>query len=533
MPGLSTDLVVHIFPTDPAFPPVQQKLRKFKIDMSVKIKEEITKQLDAKLLKKNVAVKWNDKCQEAFDKIKSYLSNPLVLVPPEPGRPLILYLTVVDNSFGCVLGQHDITGKKEQEIYYLSKKFAPYEVMYTLLERTCCALTWVAQKLKHYLPSYTTYLISRMDPLKYIFQKPMPTGRLAKWQILLTEFDIIYVTQTEMKAEALVDHLAENLVDEEYEPLKTYFPDEEVMYIDEVDHDEKPGWKLFFDGAANMKGVGIGAVLISETMHHYPVTAQLQFYCTNNMAEYEACILGLRLAIDMSVEFRHIPRIHNEIVDALTTLASMLHHPDKTYVDPLHIQIRDQHAYCNVVEEEPDGEPWFHDVKEYIKSGVYPVHATGDQKRIIRRMASRFFLSGGILYKRTPDLGLLRLLLAHHGMRLHQLRLQMSSMPGATPILLVYGTEEVIPAEVEIPSLRIVVEAEIDDDEWVKTRLEQLSLIDEKRLAAVCHGQLYQKRMARAYNKKGKEILFALPGIPHEESMFHRSSVLSFQDPPG
>ncbi|XP_070011392.1 uncharacterized protein [Nicotiana sylvestris] len=45
-------------------------------------------------------------------------------------------------------------------------------------------------------------------------------------------------------------------------------------------------------------------------------------------------------------------------------------------------------------------------------------------------------------------------------------------------------------------------EAEIDDDEWVKTRLEQLSLIDEKRLAAVCYGQLYQKRMTRVYNKK-------------------------------
>nr|XP_018624431.1 uncharacterized mitochondrial protein AtMg00860-like [Nicotiana tomentosiformis] len=66
-----------------------------------------------KLLKKNVAVKWTDECQEAFDKIKSYLSNTHVLVPPEPGRPLILYLMVLDNSFGCVLGQHDITGKKE------------------------------------------------------------------------------------------------------------------------------------------------------------------------------------------------------------------------------------------------------------------------------------------------------------------------------------------------------------------------------------------------------------------------------------
>ncbi|XP_070004345.1 uncharacterized protein [Nicotiana sylvestris] len=81
-------------------------------------------------------------------------------------------------------------------------------------------------------------------------------------------------------------------------------------------------------------------------------------------------------------------------------------------------------------------------------------------------------------------------------------RIIVRTLVGATPYLLVYGTKAVIPAEVEIPSLRIVAEAEIDDDEWVKTRLEQLSLIDEKRLAAVCHGQLYQKRMARAYNKK-------------------------------
>ncbi|XP_070026705.1 uncharacterized protein [Nicotiana sylvestris] len=255
-----------------------------------------------------------------------------------------------------------------------------------------------------------------------------------------------------MKAQALADHLAENPIDEEYEPLRTYFPDEEMMHIDELELTEKPGWKLFFDGAANMKGVGIGAVLISETGHHYPVTAQLRFYCTNNMVEYKACILGLRLAVDMdvqevlvlgdsdhlvhqipgewetrdlklipyrqclhdlcqrfrSMEFRHILRVHNEVADALATLASMLHHPDKAYVDPLHIQVRDQHAYCNVIEEEVDGEPWFHDIKEYIRMWIYPVQATRDQKRTIQRLTSGFFLSRGVLYKRTPDLGLLR-----------------------------------------------------------------------------------------------------------------------------
>nr|XP_009758134.1 PREDICTED: uncharacterized protein LOC104210859 [Nicotiana sylvestris] len=54
----------------------------------------------------------------------------------------------------------------------------------------------------------------------------------------------------------------------------------------------------------------------------------------------------------------------------------------------------------------------------------------------------------------------------------------------ATPYLLVYGTETVIHAEVEIPSLRIIVESEIEDTEWVKIRLEQLMLIDENQLTA-------------------------------------------------
>ncbi|XP_069150236.1 uncharacterized protein [Solanum lycopersicum] len=73
---------------------------------------------------------------------------------------------------------------------------------------------------------------------------------------------------------------------------------------------------------------------------------------------------------------------------------------------------------------------------------------------------------------------------------------------GSTPYLLVYGTEAVIPAEIEILSLRTIVEAKIEDTEWVKLRLEELAPIEEKRLTSICFGQLYQQRMARAYNKK-------------------------------
>ena len=108
----------------------------------------------------------------------------------------------------CVLGQHDEIGKMEQAIYYISKKFPPYESRYTLLERTCLALTWLAQKLRHYLTSYTTCLISRMDPLKFIFQKAMLTGKLFQWKMLLSEFDIVHVTQKVIKKHSLADHLS-------------------------------------------------------------------------------------------------------------------------------------------------------------------------------------------------------------------------------------------------------------------------------------------------------------------------------------
>ncbi|TYK06498.1 uncharacterized protein E5676_scaffold70G00260 [Cucumis melo var. makuwa] len=67
-----------------------------------------------KLLRKNEICHWNEGCQKDFDKIKDYLQSLPILVPPTPGRPLILYFTVNEGSMGCVLGQHDSTGKKEQ-----------------------------------------------------------------------------------------------------------------------------------------------------------------------------------------------------------------------------------------------------------------------------------------------------------------------------------------------------------------------------------------------------------------------------------
>ena len=59
-----------------------------------------------------------------------------------------------------------------------------------------------------------------------------------------------------------------------------------------------------------------------------------------------------------------------------------------------------------------------------------------------------------------------------------------------------------MPLKVEIPSLRVLVDSKLEEVEWAKVRYEQLNLISEKRIAAICHHQLYQIRMARSYDKK-------------------------------
>ncbi|XP_070023365.1 uncharacterized protein [Nicotiana sylvestris] len=205
----------------------------------------------------------------------------------------------------------------------------------------------------------------------------MPTGKLAKWQILLSEFDIIYVTQKVVKGQVLADHLVENHVGREYEPLKTYFPDEEVSFVGEDITETYDGWRMFFDGATNFKGVGIGAVFVSETGQHYPVSIKLKFSCTNNMVLGEWATKNTKIFLYLyyvqelmkgftKIELKYVPRIQNVFADALDTLYSMIQHPEKNFIDPIPVGIQNQPAYCAHVEEETDGNTWFHDIKEYL-----------------------------------------------------------------------------------------------------------------------------------------------------------------------
>ena len=114
-------------------------------------------------------------------------------MPPIPGHPLLLYLSVSDMALACMLAQLDDSGK-ERAIYYLSKRMLEYECIYIMIERLCLVVVWATRRLRRYVTKYSILLVTRLDPLRYLFDRPIMTGRLMRWLILLTEFDIQYVT---------------------------------------------------------------------------------------------------------------------------------------------------------------------------------------------------------------------------------------------------------------------------------------------------------------------------------------------------
>jgi len=189
-----------------------------------------------KLIRKNQDDHWDENCQTAFDKIKEYLLKPPVLVPPVSKKPLILYLTILDKSMEAVLGQHDDSGRKEQAIYYLSKRFNECESRYPQIEKTCCGLAWTARRLRQYMLYHTTWLISRMDPIKYIFESLHVS--VSKWQVNLSKYDIKHMTRKSVKGSVIADYLAQNPL-EEYQPLDFHFPDEDILAIEKEENEKQ------------------------------------------------------------------------------------------------------------------------------------------------------------------------------------------------------------------------------------------------------------------------------------------------------
>lgn len=208
---------------------------------------------------------------------------------------------------------------------------------------------------------------------------------------------------------------------------------------------------LVFEGASNAKGHGVGAIITSPTGFHLPFTAVLCFDCTNNMEKYEAFIFGIKAKVDLRIKilevygdlalvasqvredwetrecklipymehvmklisyfdeitFHHIPREENQLADALATLASMFKVKWKNKSPYINIEHLDEPTYYLASEEESNGKPWYYDIKMYVEKQVYPDNASITDTKALSKLASKFFLSGDVLYKRSYDFVLL------------------------------------------------------------------------------------------------------------------------------
>ncbi|XP_012468647.1 uncharacterized protein LOC105786692 [Gossypium raimondii] len=238
-------------------------------------------------------------------------------------------------------------------------------------------------------------------------------GRMAGWQILLSEFDIVYVNQKVVKGSAITDFLASRAL-EDYEPLNFDFPNEDLMYVAtaEKDFQEDGPWKLNFEGASNVVGNGIGAVLVSLDGDHYPFTSKLDFDCTNNMAKYEVCIMEIRATIERKIKvlevygdsalefdditFCYLPRDENQMADALATLASMIKVNKQEDMKPIQMSIYEAPTHCYNIDddEEKDDHPWYPDILRYVKNHEYPGQRPDKSwKRSMREFVERMLMA--------------------------------------------------------------------------------------------------------------------------------------------
>jgi len=205
----------------------------------------------------------------------------------------------MNHSLGSLLVQKNDEGF-EQAIYHLSRILIGAESRYNPVEKECLALVFAIQKTRYYLIGQTIHVISRVNSLRILMTNPGSLSfRLANWAILLSQYDMIFMPQKAIKGQALADFLAAHLV-LETSKLHEGIPDE-VVKANMTSEDEVQ--QMFFDGASRMdhKGKIVAGVGVCVLPHNLvlPRTFSLTESCSNNVAEYNTLLIGLRLARQM------------------------------------------------------------------------------------------------------------------------------------------------------------------------------------------------------------------------------------------
>jgi ribonuclease HI len=256
------------------------------------------------ILKSAEVFQWGPAQQKAFEELKQHLIDLTMLSPPSPGVPLLLYVVASHSAVSAAFVQEKLDSqvKKQAPVYFVSEVLSPSKKNYTELEKVLYAVLMASRKLRHYFQAYHI-IVPLSQPLKDIMRNREATGRIGKWAAELNEFTIDYVHRSSIQSQALADFIAD------------WTPG---AHEEEVNKDAE-AWTVFCDGSWGTFGAGAATVLVAPSKVKTCYAAKLDFSCTNNIAEYEALLLGFRklramgirraiLKTDSQVIFGHVDK---------------------------------------------------------------------------------------------------------------------------------------------------------------------------------------------------------------------------------
>jgi ribonuclease HI len=270
------------------------------------------------ILKLAEVFQWGPAQQKAFEELKQYLIDLTTLTPPSPGAPLLLYVAASYSAVSAALVQEKLDGlvKNQAPVYFVSEVLSLSKKNYIESEKVLYVVLMASRKLRHYFQAYHI-IIPSSQPLKDIMRNREATRRIGKWATELNEFTIDYVHRSSIQSQALADFIAD------WTPR---------AHEEEVSKDAE-AWTVFCDGSWETFGAGAAAVLVAPSKVKTCYVAKLDFSCTNNIAEYEALLLGLQKLREMGIK-RAILKTDSQVISGHVDKSSKARDPKlERYLD--------------------------------------------------------------------------------------------------------------------------------------------------------------------------------------------------------
>ncbi|GJX43355.1 reverse transcriptase domain-containing protein [Tanacetum coccineum] len=345
---------------------------------------------------------WTQEAEAAFKQMKKLIAELPMLTAPKEKEELNRYCAAAKKQFTQSKRQ-DREGK-QVPVYFVSRALRGPEINYTPMEKLVLALLSASKRLKRYFQAHTIVVITD-QPIKQLLSSSEISGRMLKWKFELEGYDIQYRPRTSIKGQILADFIVERPEEES--------PDEPMTEPEEI---PEP-WTLFTDGSSCIDGSGAGLILTNPEGVEFTYAMRFTFEATNNEAEYEALIAGLRIAEQMGVKNlqAHVDSrlVANQVNGSYVAKESgMIQYLNKVktltrsfrefsikqvLVEELKEKSINEKEILAVVEEE--GNTWMTPICEYLIKEILP--ADKKKARVIRRKAVKYTMINETLYKKS------------------------------------------------------------------------------------------------------------------------------------